>query len=109
MSESETPEVDADPLAIGVDFDVQPGESISTFELTEPTTWEHGVDRVFFWLPYPTLAVSAVLAWFGLPDPDDRTWAIALAIAAAVWTALTFSRFGAPTQQRQRTDRKSTV
>ena len=103
MSESETPEVHADPLAIGVGFDVQAGESIGAFELTEPTTWEQGADRVFFWLPYPTLAVSAVLAWFGLPDADDRTWTIGLAIAAAVWTALTFSRFGAPTQQRQKT------
>ena len=103
MSDSQTPEVHADPLEIGVDFDVQAGESLSTFELTEPTTWEQGVDRVFFWLPYPTLAVSAVLAWFGLPASDDRTVTMVLTVAAALWTAVTFSRFGAPTQQRQRT------
>lgn len=103
MNESMTPDVRADPLAIGVDFDVRAGESISTSELTEQTSWESGVDRVFFWLPYPTLAASAVLAWFSLPDADDRTWTIGVTIAAAVWTALTFSRYGAPTRQRQRT------
>ena len=103
MSESETPDVHADPLAIGVGFDVRAGESIETLELTDTTPWESGVDRVFFWLPYPTLLVSAVLAWFGQPDADERVWSIGLAVAAAVWTALTFSRYGTPTQQRQRT------
>ncbi len=103
MSESETPNVHADPLAIGVGFDVEAGESMGTFELTEPTTWEQGVDRVFAWLPYPTLVVSAVLSYLGQPAPEDRTWTIGLTLAAAVWTAATFTRFGPPTQQRQRT------
>lgn len=93
----------ADPLTIGVGFDVGPAAADGSFDLTEPTTWERGVDRVFLWLPYPALTASAVLAFIGEPTASARTWTIALTAGAAVWTALMFSRFGAPTRQKQTT------
>lgn len=72
-------------------------------DLTVSTSWEQFVDSVFGWLPYATLAVSAVLAQFGELMATDRVWRIGLVVVAAVWTWLTFTRQGPPTSQSQST------
>lgn len=103
MSKDQSPNAHVDPPRGGVGVDVEASGSDDPFDLKEPTTWESGADRVFFWLPYPTLALSAVLALAGERNPSDRNWTIALTVAAALWTLVTFSRFGIPSRQRQAT------
>ena len=70
--------------------------------LAELSSWEKWVNSFFGWMPYAALGVSLVLAQFGAEDTPDRLTSLALVVAAAAWTWLTFTRNGAPTQVAQR-------
>jgi signal transduction histidine kinase len=65
------------------------------------TSWEQWVNTFFVWIPYVTLALSVALAQLGSIDMAERMTAVALAIVAAAWTWLTFTRLGTPTSVAQ--------
>lgn len=69
--------------------------------LSALTSWERWVDALFAWMPYGTLAISVALAQFGTHQVSERLTAVALTLAAAIWTWLTFTRMGAPTRMAQ--------
>ena len=72
-----------------------------TMTLSAPTSWERRVDSFFAWVPYVTLAGSAVL---GVVSSDAETNGVlvpALVGVAAVWTWVTFTRLAAPTRVPQ--------
>ncbi len=71
--------------------------------LATMSSWEVWIDRVFVWMPYATIAISVVLAQLGSPEASDRAWSVGLALVAATWTWLTFTRFGSPIRLDQRT------
>ena len=52
------------------------------------------MERFFTWAPYATLVVAAAIASVGEWDPATA----ALALAAMVWTWVSFSRLGRPTK-----------
>jgi signal transduction histidine kinase len=100
MSYDETADRDVEPLAIGVGFDIHPDGGA---DAAVPTPWEHFVDRTFTWLPYATLAVSAVVTQLGEGSASERATSAGLVVIAALWTWLTFTRMGPPTTQSQST------
>ena len=71
--------------------------------LTSISSWEEWIDRVFGWMPYATLATSLVLVQLTAQTASDRWWSVGLAVVAAVWTWLTFTRFGSPIRLDQQT------
>ena len=71
--------------------------------LATMSSWEVWIDRAFVWMPYATIAISVVLAQLGTPEASDRAWSVGLALVAATWTWLTFTRFGSPIRLDQRT------
>lgn len=64
-------------------------------------SWERWVNSFFVWMPYATLAISLTLALFIAKDASGRFTAVALTVVAAVWTWMTFTRKGSPTQLAQ--------
>jgi signal transduction histidine kinase len=70
--------------------------------LSALTSWEKWVNSAFVWMPYATIAVSVALAQVGATDLSDRLVDVALALVAAVWTWMTFTRKGSPTRMSQR-------
>ena len=70
-------------------------------DLLEWSEWERKIDKVFAWAPYATLALSIVLTQLGDPTTQQRAISLGVGLVAAVWTLLTFTRFGPPSQQAQ--------
>jgi signal transduction histidine kinase len=70
--------------------------------LSALTSWEKWVNSAFVWMPYITIAVSVALAQVGTRDLSDRLVDVALALVAAAWTWMTFTRKGSPTRMAQR-------
>ena len=71
--------------------------------LSSMSSWEVWIDRVFGWMPYATLAMSVAFTQLTTAAPADRWWSVGLALVAAVWTWLTFTRFGSPLRLDQQT------
>jgi signal transduction histidine kinase len=69
--------------------------------LASLTAWERWVNSFFVWMPYVTLVVSIALAQLGTRDTGDRLVDFAVTLAAAMWTWLTFTRKGQPTEVGQ--------
>ena len=64
--------------------------------LSALSSWETQVDKAFIWMPYVLLAISLGVAQFGSKTFGNRLIEIGLAVAAAGWTWVTFTRKGRP-------------
>lgn len=75
----------------------QPSEALS-----ETSRWERGFDPVVAWAPYVALVVATILGQVGRSDAwSDRGLDIALALVAAGWTWIVFTRASKSLADRQ--------